>query len=142
MGQVPRSAAWLEDQFNIQNERSQTMKRNIAPLNRAGRWLGTGYMMKPDSLFRHLAGNLPAVLLCLAVLPLPALGQANYATPYTFITIAGKAGTSGSTDGTNSAARFNYPIGVAVDTNGNLYVPEAGNNTIRTDRKSTRLNSS
>jgi len=108
------------------------MKRNIAPLNRAGRWLGTGYMIKPNNLFQRLAGNLPGVLLWLAVLPLAALGQANYATPYTFITIAGKAGNSGSTDGTNSTARFNQPVGVAVDTNGNLYVPEVGNNTIRT----------
>ena len=72
------------------------------------------------------------VVLATVVLPLAALGQANYATPYTFTTIAGKAGTSGSADGTNSAARFNGPIGVAVDTNGNLYVPEVGNNTIRT----------
>ena len=108
------------------------MKRNIAFLNRAGRWFGTGYMMKPNNLFRRLAGNLPGVLLWLAVLPPAALGQANYATPYTFTTIAGKVGTSGSTDGTNSTARFNAPIGVAVDTNGNLYLPEVTNNTIRT----------
>jgi ribosomal protein S11 len=71
------------------------------------------------------------VVLATALLPLAALGQANYATPYTFITIAGKAGTSGSNDGTGSAARFNGPVGVAVDTNGNLYVPDVGNNTIR-----------
>jgi hypothetical protein len=85
------------------------MKMNIALLKRAGRWFGTGYMMKPNSLFRRRAGTLPGVLLWLAVLPLAALGQANYATPYTFITIAGKAGYAGSADGTNSAARFNKP---------------------------------
>ena len=87
--------------------------------------------MTPDSLFRRLAGNLPGVLLWLAVLPLAALGQANYATPYTFTTLAGKAGSSGSADGTNSAARFYGPGGMAVDTNGNLYVADDGNNTIR-----------
>jgi hypothetical protein len=107
------------------------MKMNIAILNRAGRWFGGGYTMKPDSLFRHLAGNLPGVLLWLAVLPLAALGQANYATPYTFITIAGAVGATGSADGTNSAARFNNPYGVAVDTNGNLYVSDSHNETIR-----------
>ncbi len=87
--------------------------------------------MKPNSLSRRLAGNLPGVLLWLAVLPLAALGQANYATPYTFITLAGKAGSSGSADGTNSTARFYYPCGVAVDSAGNLYVAEGGNETIR-----------
>ncbi len=46
-------------------------------------------------------------------------------------TIAGKAGTSGSTDGTNSAARFNFPSGVTVDANTNLYVSDSGNSTIR-----------
>ena len=108
------------------------MNTYFSDSNRAGRLFGTGSMTQPQSLFRRLAGNLPGVPLWLAVLPLAALGQANYATPDTFITIAGKAGTSGSTDGTNSTARLNGPIGVAVDSHGNLYVPEVGNNTIRT----------
>jgi Bacterial Ig domain/NHL repeat/Kelch motif len=46
-------------------------------------------------------------------------------------TLAGVAGSSGSTDGIGSAARFNYPNGVAVDTAGNVYVADYGNNTIR-----------
>ena len=46
-------------------------------------------------------------------------------------TLAGKAGYSGSADGTNGAARFAYPWGLAVDSAGNLYVPEWGNNTVR-----------
>ena len=46
-------------------------------------------------------------------------------------TLAGLAGTSGSADGTGSAARFNYPHGVAVDSSGNVYVADSGNNTIR-----------
>ena len=107
------------------------MKTSIIPSNRAGSWFGAGNMMNPISLLRHLDGNLPGVLLGLAVLPLAAFGQAKYATPYTFTTIAGKPGAPGSTDGTNSAARLNYPLGVAVDTNGYLYVPEYGSNTIR-----------
>jgi sugar lactone lactonase YvrE len=46
-------------------------------------------------------------------------------------TLAGLTGTPGSTDGTGSAARFNYPIGVAVDNAGNVYVADLNNQTIR-----------
>lgn len=46
-------------------------------------------------------------------------------------TVAGKAGSSGSTDGTGSAARFNQPSSVAVDSNGNIFVADTLNNTIR-----------
>ena len=46
-------------------------------------------------------------------------------------TLAGMAGSSGSADGTGSAARFYYPFGVAVDGSGNVYVADTYNNTIR-----------
>ena len=46
-------------------------------------------------------------------------------------TLAGLAGNSGSTDGTGSAARFNSPRGVAVDSVGNVYVADTNNHTIR-----------
>jgi len=46
-------------------------------------------------------------------------------------TLAGTAGSSGSTDATGSAARFNTPIGVSVDTAGNVFVIDYGNHTIR-----------
>jgi DNA-binding beta-propeller fold protein YncE len=45
-------------------------------------------------------------------------------------TLAGLAGSSGSDDGTGSAARFRYPHGVAVDSAGNVYVADF-NSTIR-----------
>jgi hypothetical protein len=47
-------------------------------------------------------------------------------------TIAGLAGSSGSSDGTNSNARFNGPFAVALDPQGNLYVADGDNNAIRT----------
>src|SRR5437899_2264923 len=46
-------------------------------------------------------------------------------------TLAGRAGSSGSADGTGSAARFNHPTGVAVDNGGSVYVADADNYTIR-----------
>jgi streptogramin lyase len=46
-------------------------------------------------------------------------------------TLAGLPGTFGSADGTGSDARFYFPSQVAVDTTGNVYVTDGGNNTIR-----------
>jgi len=46
-------------------------------------------------------------------------------------TLAGSAGNTGSADGTGSAARFNFPSGVAVDGAGNVFTADSGNHTIR-----------
>jgi sugar lactone lactonase YvrE len=46
-------------------------------------------------------------------------------------TIAGLAPNPGTADGINSDARFNRPSSVAVDTAGNVYVADTGNQTIR-----------
>ncbi|MGZ7078933.1 MAG: Ig-like domain-containing protein, partial [Thermoanaerobaculia bacterium] len=46
-------------------------------------------------------------------------------------TMAGSAGLPGSADGTGSAARFNGPSGVTADSGGNVYVANAGGQTIR-----------
>jgi hypothetical protein len=52
-------------------------------------------------------------------------------TNWVTTTIGGKVGVAGSTDGTNSAARFNGPYPWAVDGHGNLYVADINNNSIR-----------
>jgi len=44
---------------------------------------------------------------------------------------AGDMGGRGSADGTGSAARFSYPVGVATDNTGNVYVADTSNDTIR-----------
>jgi sugar lactone lactonase YvrE len=49
----------------------------------------------------------------------------------TVSTFAGQAGINDSIDDTGNAARFYFPIGIAVDTNGNVYVADSVNETIR-----------
>ncbi len=46
-------------------------------------------------------------------------------------TLAGIVGTSGSTNGTASASRFNEPRGVAALSNGNAYIADTANHVIR-----------
>ena len=52
-------------------------------------------------------------------------------TNWVVTTIAGQAGLSGSADGTNSDARFYYSDGLTMDPEGNLFVADTGNHTIR-----------
>jgi sugar lactone lactonase YvrE len=52
-------------------------------------------------------------------------------TNWVTTTVAGLAGNTGFADGTNSSARFNYPNGIAVDSQGNLFVAEFWNHTFR-----------
>jgi len=52
-------------------------------------------------------------------------------TNWVVTTLAGEAEVSGSADGTNSAARFWNPSGVAVDSAGNVYVADNYNFTVR-----------
>lgn len=46
-------------------------------------------------------------------------------------TMAGAPGSIGQVDGQGTAAKFNYPIGIAIDRQGNVFVGDAGNRTIR-----------
>ena len=46
-------------------------------------------------------------------------------------TFAGSAGSLGNSNGIGSAASFNSPQGVAVDSAGNIYVADSGNDLIR-----------
>ncbi|HEX2831961.1 MAG TPA: NHL repeat-containing protein [Thermoanaerobaculia bacterium] len=46
-------------------------------------------------------------------------------------TFAGLGGVMGTADGTGSVARFTYPLGVAVDADGNVFVADTSNHAIR-----------
>lgn len=48
---------------------------------------------------------------------------------FTFTTLTG--GTAGTNDGVNGAAQFDFPGGMAIDSQGNLFVADTSNNTIR-----------
>lgn len=46
-------------------------------------------------------------------------------------TFAGSSASRGNTDGTGTAATFSAPLGLAIDSAGNLYVADAMNHTLR-----------
>jgi hypothetical protein len=57
--------------------------------------------------------------------------MAHIGTDWVVTTIAGLAANFNLTDGTNSDARFNYPFGLAIDSNTNIYVADFANHAIR-----------
>ncbi|WP_310558314.1 putative Ig domain-containing protein [Flavobacterium sp.] len=52
-------------------------------------------------------------------------------TPTGIVTTLAGSGAIGSADGAGVAASFNYPTGIAVDSSGNIYVADTGNNIVR-----------
>ena len=84
---------------------------------------------RPLSAFKATKAALWLPMALSLVAPLAA--QINYATPYTFAAFAGAPSMSGSVDGTGTAARFNQPYGLALDSSGNLFVADKNNQVIR-----------
>jgi hypothetical protein len=52
-------------------------------------------------------------------------------TPTVIVTTVAGNGKIASTNGPALSASFNYPTAVAVDSQGNLYIPDFGNNIVR-----------
>ena len=55
----------------------------------------------------------------------------GHSQPYTFATLAGTPGVSGTNDGISQSAEFSFPVGVVPDPAGNLYVADFLNHAIR-----------
>lgn len=80
-------------------------------------------MMKIRRAWLTLSLVAPTVASC-ALPPLPELAV-------TLELLAGDIGGAGNGDGTGDTARFNGPRSIAVDGDGNVYVADQGNHTIR-----------
>ncbi len=62
---------------------------------------------------------------------LTVTNASSYVSPYTFATLAGQPGVSGTNDGTGAAALMSHPNGVALDSAGNIYITDIDNEIIR-----------
>ena len=78
----------------------------------------------PTGMVRDSLGNL-------YVLDQTANSLDKIAPDGTFSVLAGNQGASGSADGVGAAASFYFPNGLAIDGQGNLYVSDTQNVTIR-----------
>lgn len=83
------------------------------------------------SINRALCQRQFFILWSFLLLPLAGRGQTNYSNPFTFATIAGKALTTGTNDGTGTNALFWFPDGLALDGAGNVYIVDQYNFTVR-----------
>src|SRR5262245_47094752 len=76
-------------------------------------------------------GSMAVGLLAIAWFTSSGTTQAMVPHGFQISTYAGLAGTPGTQNGTRTTARFDNPTGIAIDSSGNLFVVEEGNNTVR-----------
>jgi sugar lactone lactonase YvrE len=75
-------------------------------------------------------GNVQKLLAALLLAGgVPVLGQTNLG--YDFTNFVGNVTSSGSSNGFGASAQFSNPWGVAVDTNGNIFIADQWNGIIR-----------
>jgi len=85
---------------------------------------GSGFLLKPVGVTNNPSGGL-------YVADTANNSIKAIASDGTVTVLAGKDGTAGSTDGTGTAASFNNPTGIVIDSAGNLYVCDTNNGTVR-----------
>ena len=100
------------------------MIRKITPYGAVSSFVSGSSLNGPEGLAMDAGTNL---YVCDSIHDLiQQVSPAGIVTP-----IAGKLGTVGSTDGTNTTALFSAPWGIAVDSLTNVFVSEYNNHTIR-----------
>jgi streptogramin lyase len=99
--------------------------------------------LRGDSVIRHqpefINSLMRAVLMTMinqlagGVVAMSLIATSGHAQPFTFRNVAGNSTIQygGSSDGANAGAQFHGPAGLAVDSQGNLYVADQFNFTIR-----------
>ncbi len=96
-----------------------------AAFRRRVTWLCTGLRSSSEACFKNR--NFRQVITVLAFLAIaPALHAFGIFAP-----VSGENGEAGHQDGTGGGARFNDPMGLARDAQGNLFVCDARNHVIR-----------
>lgn len=85
---------------------------------------GTTYAVRASNAGGSVTSR--AAALTVALPPAPPQPDARMVSLF-----AGSIGGPGNLDGTATLARFNNPAGLAADANGNLYVSDSGNATVR-----------
>ncbi|MGE9744713.1 NHL repeat-containing protein [Bdellovibrio bacteriovorus] len=78
----------------------------------------------PTGIVSDSAGNI--FVACSACSTIRKITPAGVVT-----TFAGQAYTTGAVDGTGTAARFSWPVGITIDSSDNLYVADYSNSAIR-----------
>jgi hypothetical protein len=111
-GAGPLFYQWSFDGTNISGATNATLALTNLSLSQSG-----SYTVIVTNASGSVTNSSPALL--------------NVAAPYAFTTLAGLAGTSGNADGAGNIARFNSPLGVALDSAGNVYVSDPGNQQLR-----------
>lgn len=92
---------------------------------------GAARFANPSYVAIDAAGNVYVSEGSFGVLPTAGSTIRKVSPAGVVTTLAGRPGIIGSSDGPSSSATFNHPQGLALDNQGNLYVADSGNYTVR-----------